>query len=187
MEDRAGDAAHSFPPTGGLGLNSGLADVHNLAYKIAAVQQGWAGDGLLDSYQTERRHIAMVNSLQSVKNGKKIFSFLKALGVAGIKDPNEARANLLKTVHDPDKQKMIAEEVEDQREHFDNVCYPSNIHHHKTNNPRTAWYSYWLCVRYRRSPFQCVSLQTKIRTRCPIASCLDQVSQYNEVVRFGSD
>jgi 2-polyprenyl-6-methoxyphenol hydroxylase-like FAD-dependent oxidoreductase len=33
----AGDAAHSFPPTGGLGLNSGLADVHNLAYKIAAV------------------------------------------------------------------------------------------------------------------------------------------------------
>lgn len=122
----AGDAAHSFPPTGGLGLNSGLADVHNLAYKIAAVHQGWATPKLLETYGEERRPIAMVNSMQSVKNGKTIFRFLKALGTAGIKDVEEARANLLKSIHDPEKQQMIADEVEGQREHFDNVSWAAH-------------------------------------------------------------
>ncbi|KAF2014634.1 FAD binding domain-containing protein [Aaosphaeria arxii CBS 175.79] len=116
-----GDAAHSFPPTGGLGLNSGLADAHNLAYKIAAVHQGWAKDGLLDSYDAERRQIALVASAQSVKNGKKIFSFLKALGTADISDLEEARANLLRSIHDPAKQDEIQSEIENQREHFDNL------------------------------------------------------------------
>ncbi|KAJ3533534.1 hypothetical protein NM208_g7942 [Fusarium decemcellulare] len=116
-----GDAAHSFPPTGGLGLNSGIADAHNIVYKIAAVHHGWANSSILDSYHDERRQIALVNSAQSVKNGKKIFSFLKALGTAGIKDEQEARENLHKSVHDPRKQDMIAREVEGQREHFDNV------------------------------------------------------------------
>ncbi|KAH8733472.1 FAD binding domain-containing protein [Ilyonectria robusta] len=116
-----GDAAHSFPPTGGLGLNSGIADAHNLAYKIAAVHQGWAGDSILDSYDADRRQIALVNSAQSVKNGKKIFSFLKALGTAGIDDVEKARENLHKSIHDPAKQDMIAREVEGQREHFDNL------------------------------------------------------------------
>ncbi|KAH8668666.1 FAD binding domain-containing protein [Xylariales sp. PMI_506] len=116
-----GDAAHSFPPTGGLGLNSGIADVHNLTYKIAAVHNGWASRSILDSYHDERRQIALVNSSQSVKNGKKIFSFLKALGTAGIEDVVKARENLHKSIHDPSKQEMIAREVEGQREHFDNL------------------------------------------------------------------
>ena len=51
----AGDAAHRFPPTGGLGLNTGIGDAQNIAWKIAAVENGWAGDALLDSYETERR------------------------------------------------------------------------------------------------------------------------------------
>lgn len=117
----AGDAAHAFPPTGGLGLNTGLADVHNLAYKIAAVHQGWGESSLLESYHSERRPIAMINAAQSVKNGKAIFSFLKTLGTAGIEDVDQARANLLKSIHDPEKQEMIEREVEGQREHFDNV------------------------------------------------------------------
>lgn len=116
-----GDAAHSFPPTGGLGLNSGLADAHNVAYKIAAVLNKWADSSILEAYQSERRHIALVNSAQSVKNGKRIFSFLKTLGTAGIEDVEEARANLKWSVHNPAKQEMIACEVESQREHFDNV------------------------------------------------------------------
>ncbi|RMJ18908.1 hypothetical protein CDV36_001412 [Fusarium kuroshium] len=116
-----GDAAHSFPPTGGLGLNSGIADAHNLAYKIAAVHHGWATPSILQTYEDDRRQIALVNSAQSVKNGKKIFSFLKTLGTAGIDDVEEARRNLHKSIHDPKKQDMIANEVEGQREHFDNL------------------------------------------------------------------
>lgn len=123
MTSSAGDAAHSFPPTGGLGLNCGIADVHNLAYKIAAVQQGWGGKTLLESYDAERRHVAEVYSKQSVKNGKKIFSFLKAVGTGGSDDVEEARRNLYKTIRDPAKQEMIQNHVEEQREHFSNVSY----------------------------------------------------------------
>jgi len=53
----AGDAAHSHPPYGGFGLNSGLEDVANLGWKLAAALQGWGGDRLLDSYGEERRPI----------------------------------------------------------------------------------------------------------------------------------
>ena len=50
----AGDAAHHMPPTGGFGMNTGVQDVHNLAWKLAAVLHGWAGPGLLDTYEAER-------------------------------------------------------------------------------------------------------------------------------------
>ncbi|OLN87753.1 2,4-dichlorophenol 6-monooxygenase [Colletotrichum chlorophyti] len=116
-----GDAAHSFPPTGGLGLNSGLADAHNLVYKIAAVHQGWASPEILRTYETERRPIALVASTQSIKNGKSIFSFLKAVGAAGAEDLETARQNMYRTIHDPSKQDLLAESVERQREHFDNL------------------------------------------------------------------
>jgi len=51
----AGDAAHVFPPTIGMNLNTGIADVGNGAWKLAAVLQGWGGEALLDSYDVERR------------------------------------------------------------------------------------------------------------------------------------
>ena len=54
----AGDAAHEMPPTGGFGLNTGVQDVHNLAWKIAAVLRGQADDALLDSYHAERQPLA---------------------------------------------------------------------------------------------------------------------------------
>ena len=53
----AGDAAHSHPPYGGFGLNSGLEDVANLGWKLSAVLDRWGGDALLDSYGEERRPI----------------------------------------------------------------------------------------------------------------------------------
>lgn len=118
---RAGDAAHSFPPTGGLGLNSGIGDVHNLTYKLAAALQGWGGKALLASYGEERRPVAEINSKQSVKNGKKIFSFLKTLGTENISDIAESRKALYAAIRDPSKQQMIKDHVEGQREHFDNV------------------------------------------------------------------
>ncbi|MGY1604286.1 FAD-dependent monooxygenase [Geodermatophilus sp. SYSU D00815] len=54
----AGDAAHVMPPTGGFGGNTGVADAHNLAWKLALVSQGVAGPGLLETYDAERRPIA---------------------------------------------------------------------------------------------------------------------------------
>ena len=57
----AGDAAHLFTPLGGLGMNTGIGDVMNLCWKIAAVNQGWAGPKLLDSYEIERRPIGLRN------------------------------------------------------------------------------------------------------------------------------
>ena len=54
----AGDAAHIHPPTGGQGLNLGIQDAFNLGWKLAAAVDGWAPEGLLDSYHTERRPVA---------------------------------------------------------------------------------------------------------------------------------
>jgi 4,5-epoxidase len=54
----AGDAAHINSPAGGQGLNTGIGDAENLAWKLGLVVQGRAGPALLDSYQAERRPIA---------------------------------------------------------------------------------------------------------------------------------
>jgi len=54
----AGDAAHLTTPAGGLGMTTGIADAHNLAWKLAAVLQGWGSPPLLDSYEEERRPAA---------------------------------------------------------------------------------------------------------------------------------
>ena len=54
----AGDAAHIHSPAGGQGMNTGMQDAFNLAWKLAAVINGQAGDTLLDSYQAERIPVA---------------------------------------------------------------------------------------------------------------------------------
>ncbi|GLY85478.1 hypothetical protein Airi02_034070 [Actinoallomurus iriomotensis] len=53
-----GDSAHVWPPAGALGANTGVQDAHNLAWKLAAVLNGQAGDDLLDTYDAERRPLA---------------------------------------------------------------------------------------------------------------------------------
>ena len=53
----AGDAAHSHPPYGGYGINTGFEDARNLGWKLAAVLHGWGGGVLLDSYDAERRAV----------------------------------------------------------------------------------------------------------------------------------
>ncbi|TXS54123.1 2-polyprenyl-6-methoxyphenol hydroxylase [Streptomyces sp. uw30] len=69
----AGDAAHAIPPAGGLGMNVGVADVHNLCWKLAGVLRGWAGPDLLDSYETERQPVARRTLGQAVENSKMMF------------------------------------------------------------------------------------------------------------------
>jgi len=58
----AGDAAHLFTPTGGLGYNTAIEDVVNLGWKLAAVINGWGGHGLLASYHPERQPAAVRNT-----------------------------------------------------------------------------------------------------------------------------
>lgn len=53
----AGDAAHSHPPYGGYGINTGFEDAANLGWKLTATLQGWGGSGLLDTYNEERRPV----------------------------------------------------------------------------------------------------------------------------------
>ncbi|WP_040808302.1 FAD-dependent monooxygenase [Nocardia concava] len=86
-----GDAAHAVSPLGAFGLNTGFADAHNLAWKIAAVQQGWAGPGLLDTYEVERHAVAAMTLEQALlrwpdprlhwENGPEIVAARRAGGV----------------------------------------------------------------------------------------------------------
>ena len=61
-----GDAAHSWPPTGGLGANTGIQDAHNLAWKLALVIRGQAGPALLDTYEQERRPVGAMTMGQAM-------------------------------------------------------------------------------------------------------------------------
>jgi 2-polyprenyl-6-methoxyphenol hydroxylase-like FAD-dependent oxidoreductase len=61
----AGDAAHLFTPTGGFGMNTGVSDTINLAWKIKAMLEGWGGEHLLDSYFAERHAVGVRNTSEA--------------------------------------------------------------------------------------------------------------------------
>ena len=63
----AGDAAHTMPPTGGFGGNTGIHDAHNLAWKLALVLRGAAGPALLETYNAER-HPAGAQAVEQAYN-----------------------------------------------------------------------------------------------------------------------
>ena len=80
----AGDAAHLFTPTGGMGYNTSVDDAVNLGWKLAAVVQGWAGEQMLDSYEAERKPIAHRNTA---------FARAMADSIGGIKVPSGLEAD----------------------------------------------------------------------------------------------
>jgi 2,4-dichlorophenol 6-monooxygenase len=77
-----GDAAHRHPPTGGLGLTSGIQDAHNLCWKLAAVVAGHASPALLDTYEPERRSSVSRNAQRSLENAVNHFTIGPATGVS---------------------------------------------------------------------------------------------------------
>ncbi len=111
----AGDAAHRFPPTGGLGLNSGIQDIHGLMWRIGAVASGRAAPDLLTSYATERVPVAQNNAHQSLTNAIKMLDLAVALGT----DVEPTTARMHEALADPSNVDRIEAAVELQREHFD--------------------------------------------------------------------
>lgn len=67
----AGDAAHLFSPTGGVGMNTGINDAFDLSWKLHAVLSGWGGEWLLESYEQERRPVAIRNTQRAAANSDK--------------------------------------------------------------------------------------------------------------------
>ncbi len=70
----AGDAAHRFPPAGATGVSAAIHDVHNLAWKVAAVAHGHGGEKLLDSYAAEREPVGRRNAEETGTAWSRIFS-----------------------------------------------------------------------------------------------------------------
>jgi len=64
----AGDCAHQNTPTGGYGMNTGMGDAVDLGWKLAATLEGWGGPALLDSYDAERRPVAVRNVEEATRN-----------------------------------------------------------------------------------------------------------------------
>lgn len=91
----AGDAAHRFPPAGGFGMNTGIQDAHNLAWKLACVLKGIAPPSMLFTYETERRQVALHNTALSVQNFKAAMAVPAALGL----DPSIA-SSVHRTIND---------------------------------------------------------------------------------------
>jgi FAD binding domain len=81
----AGDAAHQFFPTGGHGANTGLADAVDLGWKLAATLAGWGGPRLLDSYEAERRPVALFNR-EMCANLLDVWRRFPALAAGGASD-----------------------------------------------------------------------------------------------------
>ena len=70
----AGDAVHVMSPTGGFGMNTGIQDVVDLSWKLAATIEGWGGDRLLDSYSIERQPIGTRNVTEASGNLRRMLS-----------------------------------------------------------------------------------------------------------------
>ncbi len=98
----AGDAAHEMSPTGGAGMHAGICEAVNLAWKLAALYDGWGGPRLLDSYAAECRPIAG----QYLEMSTATFNAIAALpGAAAFRDAVAADSGLPRSLSAPDQYK----------------------------------------------------------------------------------
>uniref|UniRef100_A0A453G3R3 FAD-binding domain-containing protein n=1 Tax=Aegilops tauschii subsp. strangulata TaxID=200361 RepID=A0A453G3R3_AEGTS len=76
-----GDAAHRFPPAGGFGMNTGVQDAHNLAWKLCLLLNGIADPSIIQTYESERKPVATFNTELSLENFKAAMSIPATLGL----------------------------------------------------------------------------------------------------------
>lgn len=93
-----------------MGVNTGIADVHNLVWKICAVQEGWAANELLETFELERRPVAVANARQSALNQLKLL--LRAFA------PSASDEDLIRK---PELNAKLQEAIKDNSDHFDSI------------------------------------------------------------------
>ncbi|CAK7228822.1 hypothetical protein SBRCBS47491_007040 [Sporothrix bragantina] len=114
----AGDAAHTFPPTGGLGVNTGVGDVHNLVWKLVAVLNGTATDELLQTYETERRPVAVRNAQQSALNEANMDRLGQTINPKGIQDGDGSNIDW----EDAKFKETVAQAIALNAQHFNSLA-----------------------------------------------------------------
>jgi 2,4-dichlorophenol 6-monooxygenase len=112
-----GDSAHRFPPAGGMGMNTGIQDAHNLAWKLHLVEAGVARPALLDTYEVERQPIARRNAEQSLVNAVRMLGMMTDFGLIG--ETDVAKTPLAALIASSEGRARIRQAIEGQRDHFD--------------------------------------------------------------------
>jgi 2,4-dichlorophenol 6-monooxygenase len=110
----AGDAAHRFPPTGGLGLNTGIQEAYDLVCRFGRVEAGQGDEALLDGYESACRPAARANADQSFENLKRLALISRVLGEWPDLPSLERRLATLGA----DERAQLAGAIEAQRSHF---------------------------------------------------------------------
>ena len=110
----AGDSAHRFPPTGGLGLNTGVPEVDFLVHLLAEVEAGRADASSLDLYDAECRPVAENNASESFENMKRLGKISSVIGPCADLVSLETRLAALTE----EERKQLDQAIELQRSHF---------------------------------------------------------------------
>ncbi len=109
-----GDAAHRFPPTGGLGLNTGVEEAYDLVTRIADVEANAAPESLLDGYESARQPAARTNADASFENLLKLGEISRVIGACADLSGLERRVALLTN----EEREHLGRAIEAQRGHF---------------------------------------------------------------------
>jgi len=109
-----GDAAHRFPPTGGLGLNTGIQEARDLAARLACAHAERGGESLLEGYEAACRPVALANAAASFENMKRLGDVSRVVGAWPDLASLERR---LASLSDAERRRLETA-IEAQRDHF---------------------------------------------------------------------